>query len=57
MHNFLVHSNDSACRKSVRLGLDQVFVFRLLKKKMQKLIMMETQDKHGWNFQEIFSQP
>ena len=24
MHNFEVHSNESACRKSVRLGLDQV---------------------------------
>ena len=25
MHNFLVHENDIACRKSGRLGLDQVF--------------------------------
>ena len=25
MHNFLVHSNESACRKSGRLGMEQVF--------------------------------
>ena len=25
MHNFVVHSNESACRKSGRLGLDQVY--------------------------------
>ena len=24
MHNFVVHSNEDACRKSGRLGLDQV---------------------------------
>ena len=24
MHSFVVHSNDSACRKKVRLGLEQV---------------------------------
>ena len=24
MHNFIVHSNESVCRKSGRLGLDQV---------------------------------
>ena len=24
MHNFVVHSNESACRKIGRLGLDQV---------------------------------
>ena len=24
MHNFEVHSNESACRKKVRLGLEQV---------------------------------
>ena len=26
MHSHEVHSNDSACRKSVRLGLEQVFI-------------------------------
>ena len=25
MHNFVVHSNESACRKSERLGLEQVY--------------------------------
>ena len=25
MHNFIVHSNEIACTKSGRLGLDQVF--------------------------------
>ena len=25
MHNFVVHSNESACRKSGRLGLEQVY--------------------------------
>ena len=25
MHRFEVHSNESACRKKVRLGLEQVF--------------------------------
>ena len=24
MHNFVVHSNESACRKNVNIGLDQV---------------------------------
>ena len=27
MHSFEVHSNESACRKKVRLGLEQVFTF------------------------------
>ena len=26
MHNFVVHSNESACRKSGRLGLEQVII-------------------------------
>ena len=25
MHNFVVHSNESECRKGGRLGLDQVY--------------------------------
>ena len=25
MHSFVVHSNESACRKSGRLGLEQVY--------------------------------
>ena len=29
MHNFVVHSNESACRKSRFLGLDQVFIRRV----------------------------
>ena len=26
MHNFVVHSNESACRKSGRLGMEQVYI-------------------------------
>ena len=31
MHSFEVHSNESACRKKVRLGLEQVYDHRSLK--------------------------
>ena len=27
MHSFEVHSNESACRKKVRLGLEQVHIY------------------------------
>ena len=30
MHSFEVHSNESACRKSGRLGLEQVWIKRYL---------------------------
>ena len=29
MHSFEVHSNESACRKKVRLGLEQVYVYAI----------------------------
>ena len=35
IHSFEVHSNESACRKSGRLGLEQVFRTKLLCQKLR----------------------
>ena len=36
MHCFEVHSNESACRKKVRLGLEQVYTCKRKRKKQKR---------------------
>ena len=44
MHNFVVHSNESACRKSGYLGMDQFIHWNLCSVTSHKLFILLDQD-------------
>ena len=46
MYNFVVHSNESACRKGGRLGLDQVIN---TVRKIQKMTRIKVDNNKGIN--------